>query len=99
MERPSLVFLLFYAAVTLGKSVEPVAPYEEAFHPREEYSLPELPYNYSDLEPYIDEETVRVHYLRHHAGYTAQLNHVLKVWRNSSVSKAILCGGLGFLWG
>jgi hypothetical protein len=27
-----------------------------------------------------------LHYLRHHAGYTAQMNHVLKVWRNSSVS-------------
>ena len=68
MERLSLVFVLFYAAITLGKSVEPVPPYEEAFHPAEEYSLPKLPYNYSDLEPYIDEETMRVHYLRHHAG-------------------------------
>jgi hypothetical protein len=82
----SLAFLLFYAAITFGKSVEPVAPYEEAFQAREEYSLPKLPYNYSDLEPYIDVETVRLHYLRHHAGYTAQMNHVLKVWRNSSVS-------------
>jgi hypothetical protein len=87
MWKLSLAFLLFYAAITTGKFVEPVPPYEEAFQAREEYSLPTLPYNYSDLEPHIDEETVRVHYLRHHAGYTAQLNHVLQVWRNSSVSK------------
>ena len=86
MKKISLAFLLLYAAITFAKFVEPVPPYEEAFQEREEYSLPKLPYNYSDLEPYIDEETVRVHYLRHHAGYTHQLNHVLKVWRNSSVS-------------
>ena len=86
MWQVSLAFLLFYAGVTIGKFVEPVAPYEEAFQVREEYSLPKLPYNFSALEPYIDEETVRTHYSDHHAIYTAQLNHVLKVWRNSSVS-------------
>ena len=86
MAKLSLALLLFYVTASLGRSVEPVAPYEEAFEAREEYSLPKLPYNYSDLEPWIDEETVKVHYLGHHAAYTAQLNYALKVWRNSSVS-------------
>jgi hypothetical protein len=90
----SLAFLLFFAGITVGKVVEPVAPYEEAFQAREEYNLPKLPYNFSDLEPWIDEETVRVHYSDHHAIYTTQLNHVLKVWRNSSVS-CILDSKLG----
>ena len=87
MATLSIPFLMFYVSITFGKSVEPTQPYEEAFLAREEYSLPKLPYNESDLEPYIDEETVKLQYSVHHYGYTQKLNHVLKVWRNSSVSK------------
>lgn len=32
------------------------------------------PYNYKDLEPHIDEETMRIHYEKHHEAYTANLN-------------------------
>jgi len=43
-----------------------------------EYVLPPLPYDYSALEPYYDEETVRLHHDKHHAGYVAGLNAALK---------------------
>jgi Fe-Mn family superoxide dismutase len=33
------------------------------------YVLPPLPYAYDALEPYIDEETMRLHHDRHHQGY------------------------------
>ena len=33
-----------------------------------------LPYNYSDLEPYIDAETMKVHYNNHYLGYLKKLN-------------------------
>lgn len=33
-----------------------------------------LPYNYSDLEPYIDSETMKVHYNKHYLGYLKNLN-------------------------
>lgn len=82
-----IVYLVFYAATLSVKVAEPSPPYEQAFQAQEEYTLPELPYKYNELEPYIDEETVKLRYSRHHAGYTAQLNYVLSVWRNSSVSK------------
>jgi Fe-Mn family superoxide dismutase len=29
-----------------------------------------LPYGYADLEPYIDQETVKTHYDKHHKTYT-----------------------------
>lgn len=38
------------------------------------FKLPELPYNYDALEPYIDKETMEVHYTKHHQGYTDKLN-------------------------
>ena len=38
------------------------------------FKLPPLPYDYNALEPYIDEETMRFHHDKHHAGYTKNLN-------------------------
>jgi Fe-Mn family superoxide dismutase len=39
-----------------------------------EHRLPALPYAYDALEPVIDEETVRIHHDKHHAGYVKGLN-------------------------
>lgn len=38
------------------------------------FELPPLPYDYDALEPYIDEETMKFHHDKHHAGYTKNLN-------------------------
>lgn len=38
------------------------------------HRLPPLPYSYNALEPYIDEQTMRLHHLRHHQTYVDQLN-------------------------
>ncbi|MBI6547115.1 MAG: superoxide dismutase [Cyanobacteria bacterium NC_groundwater_1444_Ag_S-0.65um_54_12] len=42
------------------------------------YELPSLPYDYSALDPYIDEQTVRIHHDKHHAAYVAGLNAALE---------------------
>lgn len=40
-----------------------------------EHKLPALPYDYDALEPYIDEQTMRLHHDIHHAGYVSGLNN------------------------
>ena len=39
----------------------------------ENHVLPELPYAYNALEPVIDEQTLRLHHDKHHAGYVKGL--------------------------
>lgn len=41
------------------------------------FSLPPLPYAFNALEPYIDTQTMEIHYGRHHAGYVRKLNQAL----------------------
>jgi Fe-Mn family superoxide dismutase len=39
--------------------------------------LPPLPYDYTALEPHIDEQTMRIHHDKHHAAYVTNLNTAL----------------------
>ncbi len=41
------------------------------------FTLPDLPYAYNALEPYIDETTMHIHHDKHHATYVKNLNDVL----------------------
>jgi len=41
------------------------------------FTLPDLPYDYSALEPHIDTETMHIHHDKHHATYVKNLNDVL----------------------
>ena len=43
----------------------------------EQFVLPELPYAYDALEPAIDEQTMRIHHDKHHAGYVKGANNAL----------------------
>lgn len=41
------------------------------------YAVPDLPYAYSALEPYIDTQTMQIHHDKHHAAYVKNLNDAL----------------------
>jgi len=41
------------------------------------HMLPELPYTYDALEPYIDTETMELHHKKHHQSYVNKLNKAM----------------------
>jgi Fe-Mn family superoxide dismutase len=45
---------------------------------RSEFIQPKLPYAFNALEPYIDGETMELHYTKHHATYTRNFNEIAK---------------------
>jgi Fe-Mn family superoxide dismutase len=42
------------------------------------FELPPLPYDYTALEPTIDEETMHLHHDKHHQAYVTNLNNALQ---------------------
>ena len=41
------------------------------------YLLPKLSYDYDELEPFFDKETMKIHHLKHHQAYVDGLNNSL----------------------
>ncbi len=42
------------------------------------FTLPKITYEYSDLEPYIDSQTMELHHSKHHQTYVDKLNDAIK---------------------
>lgn len=66
----SLIAVLMAAAVVIPFPVK-------AMEGSEPFKLPDLPYSYDALEPYIDAQTMKVHHTGHHAAYVAKLNEAV----------------------
>lgn len=47
------------------------------------YELPELPYAYNALEPYISEQQLTIHHDKHHQAYVDAANGILKLFDES----------------
>jgi len=54
---------------------------------QEEYTLPIFPHSFDAMEPYIDKETMEIHYNAIFKQLTQNLNKVLKKWRSSKDDK------------
>ncbi|MCY9512975.1 superoxide dismutase [Paenibacillus apiarius] len=57
-----------------------------------QFTLPELPYAYDELEPYLDARTLEIHHGKHHAAYVATLNQALdgqSPYQNASVEELL----------
>lgn len=53
------------------------------------YDKVELTYSFNGLEPYIDEETVKIHYTKHLQGYVDKLNNILKGYEKFTRGKTL----------
>ena len=52
------------------------------------HTLPNLGYVYNALEPFIDEQTMRIHHTKHHQAYIDKLNDALKAYPELQNKKA-----------
>jgi superoxide dismutase, Fe-Mn family len=50
-------------------------------------TLPELPYEYSALEPYISAEIMELHHSKHHQAYVTNYNKALEQWAEAENSQ------------
>lgn len=55
------------------------------------FTLPKLPYDYKDLEPYIDAQTMELHYSKHHQTYVDKLNVALEGtdWAEKTIEEVL----------
>ncbi|MFL6037246.1 MAG: superoxide dismutase [Gaiellaceae bacterium] len=55
------------------------------------FEVPPLPYDYSALEPHIDEQTMRVHHDKHHQAYVDNANKALEgtQWADRSADEIL----------
>jgi superoxide dismutase, Fe-Mn family len=55
------------------------------------YTVPALPYDYSALEPHVDEATMRVHHDKHHQAYVDKANAALEgtEWAQTPVEEVL----------
>jgi Fe-Mn family superoxide dismutase len=51
--------------------------------------LPDLPYDYKDLEPVISAEIMQLHHKKHHQTYVTKLNEALEKYSNAEAKKDV----------
>lgn len=55
------------------------------------FKLPKLPYAFNALEPFIDAQTMEIHYTKHHQGYVNKLNEMHSTDLNYQVDDITKC--------
>lgn len=53
------------------------------------YTLPDLPYEYDALEPFISSEIMRLHHSKHHQAYVNNLNVALEKFETASAKRDV----------
>lgn len=92
------------ASGVMAQEERPAAPTAGMFaaaYQNGQYTLPDLPYAYDALEPHYDEQTLRIHHAKHHAGYVRKFNDALSKLENARQNNDFstiqgLCAELSF---
>jgi Fe-Mn family superoxide dismutase len=75
LKKGALLGLSGLAGSLLGKDgMDRMEQASQRFSDEPRFILPALDYSYSDLQPFIDRQTVEIHYTKHHQGYIDKLN-------------------------
>ncbi|WP_017193019.1 superoxide dismutase [Italian clover phyllody phytoplasma] len=61
------------------------------------YQLPQLPYAYDALEPFIDAKTMEIHHQKHHQTYVNNLNTVLEKYPQINADLEVLLKDLSLV--
>lgn len=59
--------------------------------PDKAFTLPKLPYAYDALEPFIDKQTMEIHYTKHHQAYVDKLNAIPSTDMDYSSDDGVKC--------
>ncbi|OYU96206.1 MAG: superoxide dismutase [Mn] [Bacteroidetes bacterium B1(2017)] len=90
--------LLGLGALTFGVNAEPIvaeptAKEADSKPTNGKYELPALGYAYNSLEPFIDAQTMEIHYSKHHQAYINKLNEAMDKepsLKNKSIEELLL---------
>lgn len=85
--KREMVYMCFIFLLLSRVQVDEAAIYDRIFEKADKYELPNLPYHYNGLEPYLDERTLIVHHQGHHKAYTDKMNTALQEWREKVIHK------------
>lgn len=70
-------FLKTGAVFAAGVACLPDSTAMSVLQPASPFTLPTLPYAFDALEPWIDKQTMEIHYTKHHQAYVNNLNKAL----------------------
>lgn len=75
LKKGTLLSLVSLVDRVLGKTkINVIEQVSKQIQETPAFSLPPLPYSYNALEPFIDAQTMEIHYTKHHKGYVDKLN-------------------------
>ncbi len=66
MEKRDFLKTMAIGGLGLATTSSWASTFETNYLENGDYKLPKLPYAYNALEPYIDEQTMRLHHSKHH---------------------------------
>jgi len=79
LRKSALLGLTTLGASMFGKEkLDAVEELLQKTYSENKFTLPDLPYAYDALEPYIDKQTMEIHHTKHHRAYVDKLNAELE---------------------